>query len=225
MNGKKLMSAIGAISEKYILEACEYSKEKSNPKSNVGYRMLKRVITVAASIIIALFIPVTVYAAVNKTSIPEAVEEIYREYIVVRFEKKDEAASRYQLLETELVEQLKENGVYPVLLPEALFGKNCEIENVICKSNSDINKAEISFAYENQKGVMVIISHSSADFIEETTYPASENATVLEISGISVSVFENNGKSMIVFKDGLTEYTVTSQMSLEQSIVFAETVK
>ncbi len=223
----------------YLIEACidsineiKLRKEKDiaeAPKKNEkhinNHRVFTKAITIFASVFIVLFLSISAYAAVNQTTIPGAIIEIYQKYIVVHFEKNDDVAQNYELLETELAERLKDNGIYPILLPEALFDKEAQIIKIDYDITSAVSSANIDFVYGDEKGILEIHSYESLEFFVESEYPNAENVTTVEVSGIKVYVFEQNKKSTIIFKDGLTEYSIVSSMGIEQAIEFAKTIK
>ncbi len=217
-------ACIDSINEIKLKKGATEASDKQKKHIN-NHRVFRKAITAFASVFIVLFLSISAYAAVNQTTIPGAIIEIYKKYIVVHFEKNDDLARNYELLETDLAERLKDNGIYPILLPEALFEKEAQIIKIDYDITSAVSYANIDFVYGDEKGILEIHSYESLEFFVESEYPNAENVTTVEVSGIQVYVFEQNKKSTIIFKDGLTEYTIVSSMGIEQAIEFAKTIK
>ena len=129
------------------------------------------------------------------------------------------------MLGTELAEELKENGIYPVLLPEALLSDESEITEIEYQVTEFITSANISFVYGKEKGNLMIDKHELQEVIGEAEYPNARNVTTLEINGVSVYIFEQNQKGTITFIDSQTEYTIVSSMTYEKAIEFEKTIK
>lgn len=217
------LDALNEIESNYTVEI--KAERTSDSKDNIIKKPFKKVFAVAAAVAILAIGSLSVFAAVSDVSILDGLVELYNKYIVVRFDKSNDKADDYELLGTELAEELKENGIYPVLLPEALLSDETCITEIEYEFTDAIISVNIGFVYGNEKGNLIIDKHELQEVIGEAEYPNARNVTTLEINGVSVYVFEQNNKGTITFIDGLTEYTIVSSMSYEQAIEFAKTIK
>lgn len=200
-------------------------RTSDSSKDNRITKPFKKIFAVAAAVAILAVGSLSVFAAVSDVSILNGLVELYNKYIVVRFDKSDNKADDYELLGTKLAEELKENGIYPVLLPEALLSKETQITEITYEFTDAITSVNIGFVYGTEKGNLMIDKHELQEVIGEAEYPNARNVTTLEINGVSVYVFEQSKKGTITFMDNQTEYTIVSSMTFEQAIEFAKTIK
>lgn len=201
------------------------AERKSDSKTKHIVKSFKNILVAAAVVVILAIGSLSVFAAVSNQSILDGLIELYNKYIVVRFDKSDDKADDYELLGTELAQELKENGIYPVLLPEALLSEKTQIAEIEYEITDALTSVNISFIYGNEKGNLMIDKYEPQVDIGEAAYPYAKNIIELEINGVSVYVFEQNKKGTITFIDGQTEYTIVSSMNVEQAIEFAKTIK
>ena len=201
------------------------AERKSDSRDKLINKPFKKILAVAAAVAILAIGSLSVFAAVSDVNILDGLVELYNKYIVVRFDKSDDKADDYEFLGTELAEELKENGIYPILLPEALLSEEAHVTDIEYQVTEFITSANISFVYGKEKGNLMIDKHELQEVIGEAEYPNARSVTTLEINGVSVYVFEQNQKGTITFIDSQTEYTIVSSMTYEQAIEFAKTIK
>lgn len=201
------------------------AERTSDLKNKKNRKTLKKFFIIAAAIAILAVGSLSVFAAVSDVSILDGLVELYNKYIVIRFDKSYDEADHYELLGTELAQELKENGIYPVLLPEALLSEESQITEIEYQSGDVHISANISFVYGKEKGFVSITIYEPIVEIGEAELPDAKYVTTIEINGIQVHIFEQNKKGMIEFKDGQTVYTIISSMNVEQTIEFAKTIK
>lgn len=226
MDADLIEYCLDALNELESNNSVEIKAERtSDSKDNIIKKPFKKVFAVAAAVAILAVGSLSVFAAVSDVGILGGLVELYNKYIVVRFDKSDDKAYDYELLGTELAEELKENGIYPILLPEALLSEEAHVTDIEYQVTEFITSANISFVYGKEKGNLMIDKHELQEVIGEAEYPNARNVTTLEINGVSVYIFEQNQKGTITFIDSQTEYTIVSSMTYEQAIEFAKTIK
>ena len=120
---------------------------------------------------------------------------------------------------------MRKNGFYPVLLPEALLSEKAKITKIEYQFTDVIIAANINFRYGKEKGFVMINYHDPIVEIGESEFPNAKYKTTIDVNGIHVYIFEQNRKGTITFKDGQTEYTIISSMSVKEAIEFAKTIK
>lgn len=226
MDADLIEYCLDALNELESNDTVEIKAERtSDLKDNRITKPFKKVFAIAAAVAILAVGSLSVFAAVSDVGILGGLVELYNKYIVVRFDKSDDKAYDYELLGTELAEELKENGIYPILLPEALLSEEAHVTDIEYQVTEFITSANISFVYGKEKGNLMIDKHELQEVIGEAEYPNARNVTTLEINGVSVYIFEQNQKGTITFIDSQTEYTIVSSMTYEQAIEFAKTIK
>lgn len=226
MDADLIEYCLDALNEIESNNTVEIKAERtSDSKDNIIMKPFKKVFAVAAAVAILAVGSLSVFAAVSDVSILDGLVELYNKYIVVRFDKSDGKADDYELLGTELAAELKENGIYPVLLPEALLSEDAHINDIEYQVTEFATSANISFVHDKEKGSLIIDKYELQEIIGEAEYPNAKNVTTLEINGIIIYVFEQNQKGTITFIDNQTEYTIVSSMNYEQAIEFAKTIK
>lgn len=197
----------------------------SDSRKKLINKPLKKIFAVSAAIAILAIGSLSVFAAVSDVSILDGLVELYNKYIVVRFDKSNDKAEDYELLDTELAQELKETGIHPVLLPEALLSDKARITEIEYEFTDAITSVNIDFVYGKENGNIIISKYDSAVSIGESEYPYASVPTLINVNGITIYVLEQNRKGTITFIDDHTEYTIVSSMSYEQAIEFAKTIK
>lgn len=226
MDADLIEYCLDALNELESNDTVEIKAERtSDLKDNRITKPFKKVFAIAAAVAILAVGSLSVFAAVSDVSILDGLVELYNKYIVVRFDKSDDNADDYELLGTELAEELKENGIYPILLPEALLSDESQITEIEYQHGDVHTSANISFVYGKEKGFVSIDKYDPIVESGESEYPNAKYETTIDVNGIRVHIFEQNRKGTITFKDGQTEYTIISSMNVEQAIEFAKTIK
>ncbi len=140
MDADLIEYCLDALNELESNDTVEIKAERtSDLKDNKITKPFKKVFAIAAAVAILTVGSLSVFAAVSDVSILDGLVELYNKYIVVRFDKSDDKADDYELLGTELAEELKENGIYPVLLPEALLNDETRIKEIEYQHTEFIN--------------------------------------------------------------------------------------
>ncbi|MBQ4057543.1 MAG: hypothetical protein IJD40_01275 [Lachnospiraceae bacterium] len=226
MDADLIEYCLNALNELERKDSVEIKAERiSDSKDNIITKPFKKVFAVAAAIAILTVGSFSVFAAVSDVSILDGLVELYNKYIVVRFDKSNDKADDYELLGTELAAELKENGIYPVLLPEALLSDESKITEIEYQFWDVLTSVTISFSYKNEKGYVSINQYDPIVESGKSEFPNAKYETTIDINGIQVHIFEQSKKGTITFKDGHTEYTIISSMNVEQAIEFAKTIK
>lgn len=157
MDADLIEYCLDALNELESNDTVEIKAERtSDLKDNRITKPFKKVFAIAAAVAILAVGSLSVFAAVSDVSILDGLVELYNKYIVVRFDKSDDNADDYELLGTELAEELKENGIYPILLPEALLSDESQITEIEYQHGDVHTSANISFVYGKEKGFVSI---------------------------------------------------------------------
>ncbi|MCQ2485341.1 MAG: hypothetical protein MJ168_08415 [Clostridia bacterium] len=185
-----------------------------------------RIVAIAAAVALMVVGTVSVYALVFNVDLFNGIIEYYDDHIRIRFDNSYDKADKYKLLGTEFAEELANNGISPVFLPEDLFSNKCKILSLEYEKTDAIMSVNVSFEYQHKKGYIYISHYASANLISPTDY-LNTNGQIesVNVSGITIYIMEQNKKGTIAYKDGLTEYIIVTELSFKEAIEFAQTAK
>ena len=141
----------------------------------------------------------------------------------------DKTADGYALLETDLAKKLESFGITPVTFPEALVSDECKITKI---ENTTIEKtisldADIHFEYKGYSGYVFVSQFMPMD--SEWTGSSSvmnvKSATMINVNGLDVLVFEQDENCSIEYRNNLTRYDIYIECDFETAKEFAKTIK
>lgn len=189
-------------------------------------RRYKRIAAIAAAAALLFAGAVSVSALVFNVNLFDSIVEFYDDHIRIRFDNSNDKANEYKLLGSELAGELADNGITPVLLPEEILTKECKISSVTYDKTEGIVSANIYYTQNGKDAYMTIDQYDSEDAVPYTDYLHSgEKIEMIEISNLSAYIMEQNGKGTIAYQDCSTVYYIVTQLSFEETIEFAKTIK
>lgn len=220
----------------YCLDALEEAERTNNKTSEKGESDGKRriinfrkALTVAVAAV-AVIVGTITASAVFSESFRDDIVEIYDDYIGFHFEKSDEKADKYEMLNSDLAKELEENGFSPLLLPEAALSEDFEVKNVTYEDLPGLSIANIDFKYKRKKGSIIInkreAMNEEGERAESLQYPTnSGRIEKIDSNGISIYIIEQSRNSVIVYQDGVMRYDIFFSASFEKTLDFAKTIK
>lgn len=214
-----------------LIEYCldtlnKMTKKVGDTNGNRINRNFKKIFAIAVAAVLLFVGAISASALVFKVNIFDEVVEFYEDNIRIHFEKSDNSATEYMLLGTALAQNLANNGISPVLLPEALISDDCKILTVEYEKTDVVTSANVSFEYKNNKGFIYISSYDSADFISHSDYLNTDNRIErITVSGIPVYIIEQNKHGTIAYTDNRIEYSIVTELTFEDAVCFAKTIK
>lgn len=186
----------------------------------------KTIGTIAAAMALLLIACASVSAYIFDGNIFGGLVEFYDDHIRIRFDKVNDNAGEYKLLGSNLAKELAENGISPVLLPEAIISTKCMISSVDYDYSEFDITVNINFSIDNKECSIHIIKYSDIDFVLATDFPnISSQVAKIEIGNLSIYVFEQGKTCTIVYQDGLIYYSIDLPYKLEESVEFAKSIK
>lgn len=204
------------------------SNEKQPESVSVRKRVAtKRFMLAAAVIALALTLCFTVLAVGWRINVFSELIEYYDTHIRVRFDKSGEKADEYKLLGSELAKELSEHGISPVLLPEVLLTNEYKITGVQHVEEEFFIDATVIFKKDSQKGHLNVSKYAFEDLVPAPNITKDAKLVEqIELAGIIVFVLQQaEGETAIVYQDGLTQYHIQFNATLEDAIAFAKTIK
>lgn len=199
--------------------------ERDSDTDKISLRGIKKVISIVAATFLLACVTLSAYAAVFNVNLLDEFVEFYTEYIVIRFDKSNNKAEGYELLGSELAQELNVNGISPVLLPEVILSDEAEIISIDYQKTDAINLVNISFELGKEKGNLIISQYLNNAVMPEVTYPNAKDVVSLNLSELTVFVFEQNGDNTITYQDASTQYFIVLSTNHKQTIEIAETIK
>lgn len=186
----------------------------------------KRMSAIAVAAVLLLTGAVSVSAIVFNSNLFNSIVEFYDDHIRIRFDNSSNKASKYQLLGTSLAKELADNGISPVLLPETIFTKECKIVSIDFEKLDRIDSVHICFTKNEKTAYITIDQYADEADVPYTDYLHSSNKIeTITISNLTVYVMEQNGKGTIAYQDYSTVYYIVTQLSFEDAVSFARTIK
>lgn len=209
-------------------EEPDTEEKKGNGDSNGKHIKLKfkKIVAIAAAIAILFVGTLSVSAVVFDVNLFDGIVELYNDYIRINFDKTDDKADEYQLLNTELAKELADNGFNEVLLPEAFFSEYYEIQKMEYDVTEVVITANITFNYENKHGYINISKYSMREIVPDFEFlNVTSNIEELTIGNTTVYCFMQDDAAAITYRDGLSIYFIQIPLKLDDAIEFAKTIK
>lgn len=205
--------------------ATNENAEKSATK-HVSIR-LKRIIASAAVVAILFIGTFTASAVIFDVNLFDGLVEVYTDYVRINFDKSDDKADSYKLLDTELAKELAENGFTDVLLPEAIFSEDFEITEITYEHFEYTSSANICFKYKNKREHIYISTYAFKELVPDVEYlHITSDVEAIDANGTTVYCFSQMKKlSTIAYSDGLTHYTIQLPTNLETAKEIAKSIK
>lgn len=204
----------------------ESNKKEESKKVFVVNPKIWRVL-VAMSVILVF----AVTASAVYFNIPENIAQLIdgNAELDYNLENADKTADGYALLETDLAKELESFGITPVTFPEALVSDECKITKI---ENTTIEKtisldADIHFEYKGYSGYVFVSQFMPMD--SEWTGSSSvmnvKSATMINVNGLDVLVFEQDENCSIEYRNNLTRYDIYIECDFETAKEFVKTIK
>lgn len=186
----------------------------------------KKFAAIAAAISVFLVGTLSVSAVVFDVKLFDGIVELYNDYIRINFDKTEDKADAYQLLNTELAKELADNGFNELLLPEAIFSDEYDITKIEYEKGEYINSVNIMFEYKNKLGSIDISKYAMEDIVPDVEFlNVTSNIEELTIGNTTVYCFMQDDYAAITYRDGLSICFIQIPLKLSDAIEFAKTIK
>ena len=207
----------------YCLDALD-EMNRTTPAPLKLKRFPVRTAAAIAAALLVLLCSATAAAAFLNIDLFDPLVKLYNDRI--RIGHNGEAAEQeYALSETPLAKTLAENGLSPVLLPQALTDGTYTVDAVQYETTELIRSANIRFSSGKTAGTLVISVYADGATLPVTDYGAAKDATVLQTDRITCYLFTQADHTVIDFSDGQTVYAVIMNGSREEAAAFAQTIR
>ena len=228
MDIELIEQCLDALDDLNTNKTCITDKKESD-KDRVPGRMTHKFKRIFAALVAAalLFVSaISVSAFVFDVDLFNGIIEFYDDYIRIRFNNRDDRANEYELLGSELAKKLAENGITPVLLPEAMLMDGYVIESIEYEKTEVVITANIHYTLRGKEGHIVIDKYAQKEAVPsvEYLYPDAKIRKI-DASNLSVYIMEQNGKGTIAYQDYLTVYFIVTPLYYEDAVEFAKTIK
>ena len=201
--------------------------DQDNPKIiTFGHRLkFKKIAAVAAAACIITATAAGASAHFFDFNIAEELVEYFGTHLKLKQEGGTQNADSYSLTGSALAQKLKANGISPVTLPSALLTDEWKIDDISFQKGKTFSSADIRFEKEKTVAVINIIQYISEDNVSDLNVNYPNKGTQLKINGIDVFVFNLKREPLILYSDGLTEYTITMSSDYDSALEIAKTIQ
>lgn len=218
------------IDTDYIDLCFELLSIKNNSTNKRKIKLTKSAkVLLAAAVLMVIFISTITVSAQFNLNIPQKIAQLINGNAEIDYnlENADTTADGYALLDTDLANRLVDYGITPVTLPEEMIKENCKITKIESISSDDIsNIVSIDFNYNGQRGWLDIEQMSKElETAGVSTVMDIKSGQMINVNGMDILLFEQEGNCQIKYKDNLTTYDISLECDLETAIQFAETIK
>lgn len=213
----------------YIDLCFELLAVKGNAKGKrVKFKKPAKVLLVAAALMVVFISTVTASAQFN-FDIPQSIANLIDNNAEIDYnlENADTTADGYALLDTDLAKQIADYGITPVTLPEEMTKENCKVIQIEDVSVDETWKIiSVDFYYNKQKG-WLRVEQMSEEFETAgvSTVMDIKSGQMININGMDILLFEQEGSYKIKYKDNNTTYDISLDCDSETAIKFAESIK
>lgn len=213
----------------YIDLCFELLTVKDNAKGKrVKFKKSAKVLLVAAALMVVFISTVTASAQFN-FDIPQSIAKLIDNNAEIDYnlENADTTADGYALLDTDLAKQLADYGITPVTFPEEMTKENCKVIQIEDVSVDETWKIiSVDFYYNKQKG-WLRVEQMSEEFKTAgvNTVMDIKSGKMININGMDILLFEQEGSYKIKYKDNNTTYDISLDCDSETAIKVAESIK
>lgn len=213
----------------YIDLCFELLTVKDNAKGKrVKFKKSAKVLLVAAALMVVFISTVTASAQFN-FDIPQSIAKLIDNNAEIDYnlENADTTADGYALLDTDLAKQLADYGITPVTFPEEMTKENCKVIQIEDVSVDETWKIiSVDFYYNKQKG-WLRVEQMSEEFKTAgvSTVMDIKSGKMININGMDILLFEQEGSYKIKYKDNNTTYDISLDCDSETAIKVAESIK
>lgn len=203
------------------------AEEKQTKKKNTKRThkvSFKKILLVAVISILLFAVATTVSAYVFDFNIKEELVEFFDDHIRLHLDKADSTADSYSLLGTDLAKELKKNGISPVTLPKTLLSDEYKITGIKYQFDEFFNSTDIIFESTYNSGVLNIVQYNDKDFLTNINVNLPEKGEEIKINDMSIYIFELEKVANIVYRDKLTDYSISLNCDYETAIKIAKTI-
>lgn len=218
------------IDTDYIDLCFELLSIKNNSTNKRKIKLTKSAkVLLAAAVLMVVFISTITVSAQFNLNIPEKIVQLINGNAEIDYnlENADTTANGYALLDTDLAKQLADYGITPVTLPEEMTKENCKVIQIEDVSVDETWKIiSVDFYYNNQKGWLRVEQMSEElETAGVSTVMDIKSGQMININGMDILLFEQEGSCKIKYKDNLTTYDISLDCDLETAIKIAESIK
>lgn len=190
---------------------------------------LKRVLITAAVLSVLVIGAVSVSAVFPEIKLLDGIVEFYDEYIRVRYDKASDNVSLCGLQGSNLAQELKANGIVPIVLPEALMTDEYNLSDITYEKFDTMTSAYFNFDNNEShiNGYAVVEQFDDKSFLPAIDFQGVEDSLKLTVSGIDVYVFKQKQGVSISYQERNTQYNIvlSENVSIDEATALAKTIK
>ena len=201
--------------------------DQDNPKIiTFGHRLkFKKIAAVAAAACIITATAVGASAHFFDFNIAEELVEYFSNHLKIKQEGGTQNADSYSLAGSALAKELEANGISPVTLPAALLTDEWNVDSITYQKDDFFVSSDIKLENNDSIAVLNIVQYSSEDFLTDIKVNYPSKGTQLNINGMDVFAFELKETANVIYRDGLTDYSISIDCDYESFIEIIKTIQ
>lgn len=209
-----------------------YSKENTNSESkNPKTKKFKagRVLLAAAILILVLSLSFSVSAKFFNIDASEKVVQFINNHFNVNLGNANTDADNYTDTGLELINNLKEQGLENIVLPDALISEDYFVKTTVyCLENIEQATIEFKSVSTDYSGTVTVTKYASSNELFEigqgsVSYLYNQ-VKQISVNGMDVLIFNDGTNSVIYYIDNNTEYHIHITCDFDSAVEIAETI-
>ena len=195
-------------------------------KTKKKKRVLTRIIAIAAAVAVIIAGAVSASTGMHKTNVKEGIVEFYRDYIQINFSGSENRKQEFKSSDSKLIKELADNGISPVVLPEALLSEDYKIERLEYEDTEYIKSANIMLKQKRKKVNITISRYDEAIGLPDMEYMNTEGLEKITVDGVDVYVIiRDDDYKGITYVDRDMYYSIVAEWDIETALEIAKTIK
>lgn len=201
--------------------------DRDNPKIITFGRNLKFKKIAAVAAAACLIIATTAGASAHffDFNIAEELVEYFSNHLKIKQEGGTQNADSYSLTGSALAQELENNGISPVTLPAALLTDEWDVDDITHQKNGLFSSSDIKLKNNDVIAAINIAQYSSEEFLTDIKVSYPNKGTQLEVNGMDVFVFELKETANVIYRDGLTDYSISINCDYDLFLEIVKTIQ
>ena len=153
----------------------------------------------------------------------EGAENISRR---INFSGSENRKQEFKSSDSKLIKELADNGISPVVLPEALLSEDYKIERLEYEDTEYIKSANIMLKQKRKKVNITISRYDEAIGLPDMEYMNTEGLEKITVDGVDVYVIiRDDDYKGITYVDRDMYYSIVAEWDIETALEIAKTIK
>lgn len=201
--------------------------DQDNPKIiTFGHRLkFKKIAAVAAAACLITITTAGASAHFFDFNIAEELVEYFSNHLKLKQEGGTQNADSYSLTGSALAKELEANGISPVTLPAVLLTDEWKIIDISYQNEKIFSSSSIKFEKNEIVAAVSITQYSDEKYLYNTNVNYPNKGTQIEINGLDVFVFNLKREPYVMYRDSLTNYSISFSCDYDTVLEIVNSIK